>query len=265
MPGAATLGHHRLRTKGRAVVSRVTGVIQARTGSTRLPGKVVRPLLGRPVLEWVVRAATTVPGIDEVVVATTTEPADDEVVRVASDLGVRVVRGSVDDVLSRFLLALDDDAEVLVRLTADCPLLDPAVIQVVLQAFLALESCDHASTVLPRCLPRGMDAEVASVAALRRLDRRLTTAEERHHRTHVTSYLYTHPDEFEVLGVTFHPAADDLRVTLDTEEDLRVIQAVAGHLGDRPPGHREVVDLLREAPDLAALNAHVRQKTLEEM
>jgi spore coat polysaccharide biosynthesis protein SpsF len=250
--------------KGRVFVARVTGIIQARTGSTRLPGKVLRPLLGRPVLEWVVRAATAVRGLDEVVVATTVEASDDAVARIGSDLGVRVVRGSVDDVLKRFIIALDDDAETLVRFTADCPLFDPAVADVVLGAFEAHQGCDHASTALPRSLPRGMDAEVASVAALRDLDRRLTTPELLHHRSHVTSYMYTHPLEYEVLGVTFQPAADDLRVTLDTEDDMRVIEAVAEQLGDRPPSHREVVELLRGTPDIAALNRHVRQKALEE-
>jgi spore coat polysaccharide biosynthesis protein SpsF len=109
-----------------------------------------------------------------------------------------------------------------------------------------------------------MDAEVASVAALRGLDDVLTTPELRHHRTHVTSYLYTHPEAYRVLGVTFHPAADDLRVTLDTEEDLRVIEAVAAALGDAPPSHADVVRLLRASPEVAALNAGVAQKALEE-
>lgn len=243
---------------------RVVGVIQARTGSTRLPGKVLRPVLGRPVLAWVIRAASQVDGLDDLVVATTTEPRDDAVVDLTKDLGVSVVRGSTHDVLSRFLLATGADTEAIVRFTSDCPLFDPEVASTVLSAFAATPDCDHASTAMPRCLPRGMDAEVAAVGALRHLDATLTDPETAHHRTHVTSYLYTHPGEFSVVGVTFHPDASDLRVTLDTEDDLRAIVKVAERLGDRPPRHRDVANLLREDPELVALNAHVQQKPLEE-
>lgn len=215
-------------------------------------------------LEWVVRAALEVRGIDEVVVATSTGSGDDEVANMAAELGVRVGRGSENDVLTRFLGVLDSSSEVLVRFTADCPLLDPRVVDITLAAFRATPGCAHASTVMPRSLPRGTDAEVASVAALRDLDARLRGPEMAHHRTHVTSYLYTHPEEYSVLGVTFHPAADDLRVTLDTEEDFRLIEEVAARLGDAPPRHEDLVAVLRAEPDLAALNAHVRQKALEE-
>jgi len=244
-------------------VPRVMGVIQARTGSTRLPGKVLRPLAGRPVLEWVIRAAQEVRGLDEVVVATTTEPGDDEVERLAAGLGVRVVRGSVDDVLARFLQAVDGlDVDAIARFTADCPLLDPEVASVVVGAWRALPSLDHVSTISPRCLPRGLDAEVASVGALERLAAGLSTPELRHHRTHVTSYLYTHPQDFAVLGVTVHPDASDLRVTLDTPEDLALIEALVELLGDRAPAWREVVSALRQDPSLVALNAGVLQKRL---
>jgi spore coat polysaccharide biosynthesis protein SpsF len=243
----------------------VVGVIQARAGSTRLPGKVLQPLLGRPVLDWVVRAARAVNSLDEVVVATTREPGDDAVADLASSLGVRVVRGSTDDVLSRFLLAIDGrDAVGVARFTSDCPLIDPEVVSTVVAAWLSQGDLDHASTVMPRCLPRGMDAEVVSVAALERLDRELVGPGVAHHRTHVTSFLYTNPDTFRVLGVTYHPDASDLRVTLDTEEDLQLIAALAERLGDRPPSHSDVVAHLRSDADLVSINAHVRQKALEE-
>jgi spore coat polysaccharide biosynthesis protein SpsF len=241
------------------------GVIQARLGSSRLPGKVLRPLAGRPVLEWVVRAVRAVDGLSEVVVATTTEPEDDEIEALARRLGVRTVRGSTDDVLSRFLLAVDGlNADAIARFTSDCPLLDPEIASVVVGAWRASPSLDHVSTVHPRCLPRGMDAEIASVSALRRLDADLSTPEVMHHRTHVTSYLYTHPQDFAVLGVTVHPDASDLRVTLDTPEDLALIEALVERLGDHPPAWRDVVSTLRQDASLSAINARVRQKRLEE-
>ncbi|NMM34332.1 MAG: NTP transferase domain-containing protein [Phycicoccus sp.] len=246
-------------------MQRVMGVIQARSGSSRLPGKVLLPLAGRPVLEWVIRAAKEVHGLEEVIVATTTEPGDDEVENLAVRLGVRTVRGSVDDVLGRFLKAVDGlQADAIARFTSDCPLLDPEVASVVVGAWRALPSLDHVSTVSPRCLPRGLDAEIASMAALERLATHLTTPELLHHRTHVTSYLYTHPQDFAVLGVTVHPDASDLRVTLDTREDLALIEALVERLGDRPPAWREVVSSLRKDASLVSINAGVKQKHLEE-
>jgi len=241
------------------------GVIQARLGSSRLPGKVLRPLAGRPVLEWVIRAAREVEGLDEVVVATTTEPGDDEIEQLAGRLGVRTVRGSTNDVLARFLLAVDGrNADAIARFTSDCPLLDPEIASAVVGTWRSLPSLDHVGTANPRCLPRGMDAEIASVPALRRLDAELSTPEVMHHRTHVTSYLYTHPQEFAVLGVTVHPNASDLRVTLDTPEDLALIEALVERLGDQPPHWRDVVSALRADASLAAINAGIQQKRLEE-
>ena len=246
-------------------MTRVVGVVQARTGSSRLPGKVLRPLLGRPVLEWVVRAAKDVSSLSDVVVATTTEPADDPVAELGARLGVRVVRGSTDDVLDRYLVALRGrQADAVARFTSDCPLLDPRVASTVVAAWLAAPEHDHVSTVMPRCLPRGMDAEVARVDTLEAISAELTTPELAHHRTHVTSFLYSQPERFRVLGVAFHPSSDDLRVTLDTQDDFAAITALADRLGDAPPRYRDVVSVLRSDDSLVALNAHVKQKSLEE-
>lgn len=233
--------------------------IQARTGSTRLPGKVLRPLGGRPVLEWMVRAAASVHGVDGVVVATSTAPGDDEVEELARSLGVDVVRGSEDDVLSRFLqVAEATGADALVRLTADCPLVDPVLVGQVVAAWRSDPSLDYVATTLVRTLPRGLDVELASVEALRVAD-----VEARdHHRVHVTSYLYAGDRQFRTLGLVVQPAANDLRVTLDTAEDARVIETVVDRLGDRPPRWFEVVELLRGDPELVAGNAGVQQKAL---
>lgn len=240
---------------------RVVAVVQARTGSTRLPGKVLLPLAGRPVLGWVVRAALEAEGVDEVVVATSEAPGDDAVARLADELGVRTVRGSELDVLSRFTLARDvTGADAVVRLTADCPLLDPALISATVGAWRADPSLDYVATTLVRTLPRGLDVEVASSTALTAVDATATA----HHRVHVTSALYATPGEFRTLGLVVTPAANDLRVTLDTPQDAELLAAVAEELGDRPPAWRELVSLLRDRADLRALNADVRQKALEE-
>jgi spore coat polysaccharide biosynthesis protein SpsF len=239
---------------------RINAVIQARVGSTRLPAKVVADLGGHPVLEWVVRAAEAARQIDKVIVATSTSPGDDVVVELAESLGVPVVRGSQDDVLSRYIVALDSHpADAVVRLTADCPLLDPTVIDAVAGAWTAAPSHDYVSTILVRCLPRGMDVELVTAKALRAIDR---TAQG-HDRVHVTSGLYSDPMAYRLLGLCVLPPATDLRVTLDTAEDLALLRALVAELPDAPQAWRDVVAVLRARPDLVAINAQVAQKPLD--
>lgn len=240
---------------------RVVAVIQARTGSTRLPGKVLLPLAGRPVLDWVVRAARAAHGLDEVVVATSEAPGDDAVASLAESLGVRVVRGSELDVLSRFVLAREvTSADAVVRLTADCPLLDPALISAVVGAWRADPDLDYVATTLVRTLPRGLDVELASASALAGADRLARD----HHRVHVTSSLYAEPGRYRTLGLVVSPDAHDLRVTLDTAQDAHLLGAIVAETGDAPVAWRDLVALLRSRPDLVALNADVRQKSLED-
>lgn len=235
-------------------------VIQARMGSTRLPGKVLRDLGARPVLQWVIDAARTSRATDGIVVATSTDPSDDAVADHALAAGVDVVRGSEDDVLSRFVAVLDrHDPTAVVRLTADCPLLDPAIIRMTAAAFSAGD-VDYVSTVVQRTLPRGLDVEVVSAAALRLASAEASGAD----RAHVTSYVWRRPEQFRVAGLTFTPGAKDLRLTLDTVEDAAVLDAVVAELGDRSSSWRLVVDLLRRRPDIATLNADVAQKPIEE-
>lgn len=239
---------------------RINAVIQARTGSSRLPGKVLRELGGRPVLDRVVGAALAAPGIDEVLVATSGAPGDDAVAERGAALGVGVVRGSEDDVLARFVQAVDEHpCDAVVRLTADCPLLDPALVGLVASTWRDAPGHDYVATTLVRTLPRGLDVELARNDALRALAGTATG----HDRVHVTSGLYGDPDRFRCLGLVVAPAADDLRVTLDTADDLHALQGLVGLLGDRTDW-RSVVAALRSHPELVARNAHVRQKSLAE-
>jgi spore coat polysaccharide biosynthesis protein SpsF len=244
-----------------SVAGRVVAVIQARAGSTRLPGKVLRPLGGRPVLEWVVRAAQAAEGVDEVVVATSVLEGDDEVAQLAERLGVGVVRGSELDVLDRFVAAVDaHPCEAVVRLTADCPLLDPALISLVVSTWRARPSADYVATTLVRTLPRGLDVELARADGLRALAATATG----HDRVHVTSGLYADPDRFELVGLVVAPDSSDLRLTLDTPEDAAALEAVVEVVGDRPVPWRELVAAVRSHPEVVALNADVRQKSLEQ-
>lgn len=241
-------------------VVRVVAIIQARMGSTRLPGKVLAPLAGRPVLGWVTRALQSCGQIDEVVVATTTEGSDDPIERYAAEGPVRCVRGPEDDVLARYLLALDAaPADAVVRITADCPLIDPALVDLVAAAWRHDPTWDYVATTLHRSLPRGLDVELVSSVTLRGLDAVATD----HHRRHVTSHLYTVPEGRRLLGLVVSPPADDLRVTLDTEQDWELLEAVTAHVGDRIIAWHELVDYLRGNPDVVRINAAVQQKPLE--
>lgn len=238
----------------------VLAVVQARAGSTRLPGKVLAPLGGRPVLDWVVRAARAAGQVDEVVVATSTAAGDDAVASACERLGVACVRGSEEDVLGRFVEVLrSHPADALVRLTADCPLHDPHLIDAVVGAWRAAPAHDYVSTVLVRTLPRGLDVEVVTADALRRADLVATGYD----RVHVTSSIYADPTAYSCLGVCVAPDSSDLRMTLDTAADLAALNAVVAVLGDRPVDHRALVTLLRARPDLVALNADVVQKPIE--
>ena len=239
---------------------RINAVIQARAGSTRLPAKVLADLGGHPVREWVVRAARAAGMIEEVIVATSALAFDDVGADLADSLGVMVVRGSEGDVLSRFVATLDaHPADALVRLTADCPLLDPTLIDAVAGAWTASPSHDYVSTILVRCLPRGLDVELVTASALRAVDRSAVG----HDRVHVTSAIYADSMAFRLLGLCVTPPANDLRVTLDTPEDLALLRALVAELPDAPPAWRDVVAVLRSRPDLVAINAAVKQKPIE--
>lgn len=239
----------------------VNAVIQARMGSTRLPGKVLRPLAGRPVLEWVIRAAQQANQVDDIVVATTDAAEDDVLSEAAERAGSRVVRGSADDVLGRYVQALGSHpCDAVVRLTADCPLLDPQLIDLVVATWRSCPKIDYVATTLIRTLPRGLDVELARADSLVAL----STTARGHHRAHVTSGLYTDPGRFDLLGLVVSPDSSDMRLTLDTLDDERALTALVDLVGDRAPSWREVVSTMRAHPGIARLNATVVQKSLEQ-
>jgi spore coat polysaccharide biosynthesis protein SpsF len=228
--------------------------------SSRLPGKVLLPLADRSVLSWVISAARESGVISKVVVATSTDSSDDPIVKACEQDDAPVVRGPLEDVLSRFVLVLDEYApRAVVRLTADCPLLDPALIRMVVGAFDET-TLDYLSTTLNRSLPRGLDVEIVSEPALRKANAEASGPD----RAHVTSFIYRNPDQFRLAGISFVPSYEEYRVTLDTEADYRALVALVAEIGDSPPSWIETVEILRSRPDIVALNEDVPQKSLEE-
>lgn len=236
-------------------------IVQARMGSTRLPGKVLADLGGRPMLARVLERLGRSRTLDLVVVATTTEPADDTVARLCEELRVPVYRGSEDDVLERYAEAARRfGADVVVRITADCPLLDPEVVDRVVEHFHT-EGADYASNTLERTFPQGLDVEVFRAEALALAARE---AREPWERAHVTPFLYRHPDRFALASLTQDRVAARHRWTVDTAEDLELARKLYARLGDSDGGWLEALNLVERDPSLAAINAGVEQKRLEE-
>lgn len=246
---------------------RTAAIIQARMGSTRLPGKVLRALGGRTVLAHVIGRVQRCALLDAVVVATSTLRADDAVAREALAQGAQVFRGSEDDVLARYHgAALEARADNIVRVTADCPLFDPGLLRRMLETFLARRAQPGASPLFylsnthgRRSFPRGLDAEIFTMQALAAAH---AAAREPWEREHVTPYIYGHPERFVLES--FEQAADHSaqRWTLDTEEDWALIQAIYAALGTggREFTTEEVLGYLAGHPELVALNAHVEQR-----
>jgi spore coat polysaccharide biosynthesis protein SpsF len=239
-------------------MTRTVAIVQARMGSTRLPGKVMLPLLGEPVLTRVVRRAARATTLDDVVVATTTLPEDDAIVTLASAEGWPIERGSETDLLERYLLAArSHGADVIVRVTSDCPLIDPEVIDATVLAFRS-GGVDYASNTLePATWPRGLDVEVMSRAALERAGR-----EDRDPawREHVTPYLYRHPEVFRLLRVPAEDDHADQRWSIDTPEDYELVRRIYEAIGSDDFGWRTALAIVERHPSWSSLNRDVVQK-----
>ena len=244
----------------------VVAIIQARMGSTRLPGKVLTDLGGESMLARVVRRVRRATSLGQTVVAATESEADDPISRECERLGVALFRGSELDVLDRFYQAARRfSAAAVVRITSDCPLIDPGVIDRVVGAYLDWQP-DYASNVLRRTYPRGLDAEVVSLEAL---ERAWHEASEPYRRVHVTPFVYQHPEWFRLLSLTCGPEpmrdASRLRWTVDTAEDLGLVREIYRRFGGEDTfGWTDVLDLLERDPSLVELNRAVQQKALHE-
>jgi spore coat polysaccharide biosynthesis protein SpsF len=213
-------------------------------------------------LAWVVNRTRRAGEIDEVTVATTHSPDDDLIITECRALEVRSHRGSEFDVLDRYHeAAAAFEAEVVVRITSDCPLIDPDVIDQVVSAFNE-HRVDYASNTLTRTFPRGLDVEAFSRVALETAWR---DADRQYQRVHVTPYLYQNPDRFSLHAVIGDENHSDLRWTVDTAEDLEVVRGIAEAAGGRDDfGWREALEIVQRNPRLTDINRSVRQKALEE-
>ncbi|MBX3193971.1 MAG: glycosyltransferase family protein [Microbacteriaceae bacterium] len=227
----------------------IVGVLQARMSSSRLPGKVLAPLAGQPMILRIVERIRRSRELDDLVVVTSTDPSDDPLVHVLEGAGVTVRRGSLTDVLSRFVAVAEEfEPEAIVRLTGDNPLVDPDVIDLVVRAHRD-GGADYTSNSLTRTFPDGLNAEAVDPAALLSLAARPLQPDE---HEHVTIGVYRRPEEFRIAQVTQAEDHSELRWTVDYPEDFAFAEAVYDRLHSQNPGfgQADVLALLEREPEL---------------
>lgn len=240
---------------------KVVAIIQARMGSARLPGKVLKKVLDKPLLQYLIERVRQSNLIDNIVVATTTSDVDEPIVELCKKMSIPYYRGSETDVLSRYYeAAMQIKADVIVRLTSDCPILDPKVMDTVIAFFLSNHHSYHyVSNTLQRSFPRGMDTEVLSLAALKEANQ---AAKSNSEREHVTAYIVNHPDKYKTANILYKENQSQHRWTVDTAEDYLLIRKIIEtlHVKDPQFSLEDALALLDKFPEWKLINSHIEQK-----
>jgi spore coat polysaccharide biosynthesis protein SpsF len=245
----------------------IVAIIQARMGSSRLPGKVLEDIGGKPMLDRVIVRARRSQWVGQVILATTTDPSDDPVASYCRSKGFPCYRGDPYDVLDRYYqAACEYHAKFIVRLTGDCPLIDPAEIDRTIQAFFQAK-VDFAANRLPppwrRTTPIGMDTEIVKFAAL---ERAWHEAQEKYAREHVMPHFYEQAGRFNTLLVDHKPDLGHLRLTVDTPEDLALVREIYRNFGNTDDfSLQDILELLNRFPELIKINADVRHKGYQDI
>lgn len=241
------------------MLTKTVAIIQARIGSTRLPGKILRDVAGCTMIERVVQRLLRCQTIDQVVVATTTEPQDEKLLAFCDERDWNVFAGSEHDVLTRYIEAADQfSADRIVRITSDCPLIDPTLVDRTVDLFATTTGLQYASNFHPlRRFPRGLDCEVLTRQALERLD---VLAREPQYREHVTLYAYRHPAQFTTASINCEQDWSHLRWTVDTEADLQLANAIYEHFGNSDFHWKQVIDAYSNHANWLEMNRHCIQK-----
>jgi len=240
-------------------------IIQARMTSTRLPGKVLKQVMGKPLLEYQIERLRRVQLADEMVVATTTNGTDQPIIDLCARLNIPYFRGSEDDVLARFYeAAVKHEADVIVRITSDCPVIDPKVIDKVIQFYNDhYPDYDYVSNTLIRSFPRGMDTEVFSAKVLAEA---FFKAKAFNEREHVTPFIYKNPEKYRLGNVSYVLNENRHRWTVDTIEDFELVNKIIEHLYPQNPQFslEDILGLFKCYPDWFFINSHIEQKKMDD-
>jgi len=242
---------------------KIVGIIQARMGSTRLPGKVLKYVLGKPLIAYVVEQLRKVSSLNEVILATSTLQTDDQLANWARESNVKCFRGSESDVLKRYCdAAKESGADIIVRIAGDCPLLEPNIADKVMKLHLETNA-DYSANTIERTFPRGWDVENMQMELLELADRE---SKDPFQREHVTPFFWQQPNRFhlesyEAKDEFFRP---DLRLCVDTEDDFQLIRLILEGLdkGSSPVDGKHIIELFKKHPEWAKINSHVVQKHL---
>lgn len=234
----------------------ILAIVQARVSSSRLPGKVLKPILGKPMLEHQLERIDRCKNIDELIVATSNGSDDDEIEDICRRMGVYCFRGALDNVLDRFYKCAEQfNPRHVVRLTGDCPLSDPGMIDELID-FYRRSKCDYVSNSNPPTLPDGLDAEVFSFDALKTAwgNAKLTSEFE-----HVTPYIRNHPEKFTVSSWTNREDLSHLRWTVDEPEDFDLVKQIYESLYLKKPAFdlKDILRLLEFHPELVEINSGI--------
>ena len=233
-------------------------IVQARMTSTRLPGKVLKTVLGKPLLEYQIERLRRIEAADEIVIATTTNDMDQPIVDLCNRLGLSYFRGSEEDVLERYHEAAEKyNADIVVRITSDCPVIDPTVCEEAITYFL--KNQDQYDYVRLGQYPRGLDIEVFSFKVL---DECFREATDKPDREHVTPFIYRHPERYRLKNMTCNENYSHHRWTVDTPEDFELIKRIIEELypSKQKFNFVDILGLLKKYPDWYFINAEVRQK-----
>ena len=242
----------------------IVAIVQARMGSTRLPGKILLDIEGKPMLWHVVNRLSYSKLINEIVIATTNDKKDDETANFCKDNRSYCYRGNQEDVLDRYYQAAKiHSADIVIRITSDCPLIDPAITDEVASYYLDnQENVDYVSNTIKRTYPRGMGTEVISFKALEKC---WQEAKKKHQREHVTPYIYEHPEIFNLSNIENKRDLSDLRLTVDEEKDLELIRKIYAKLYKESDIFfmEDIIKLFENNPYLRGINREVKQKVVK--
>jgi len=240
---------------------KIVGIVQARMGSTRLPGKVLKKVNGIPLLQYQLERMRQAKLLDELVIATTS--TSDAIFKFCKENNVQYFLGSENDVLDRYYqTAKNYGADIVVRMTSDCPVIDPNIIDCIIEYFLN-NDFDYVSNTIKRTFPRGMDTEVLTMDALKHA---YNKAQKEYEREHVTPYIYLNSNQFKIGHYFGKIDNSHIRLTVDTKEDFELISLIISELYEKDNNFtlEHILKMLEAEPELLKINAHIEQKKLGE-